>query len=127
MSPVIFRSFLAIAAGFLLLSTLIGITSVLFRKFVPAWSDPENSSRPAMAANLLPTCLYTALGGALTAFLAPRGALAHALMLALVTLVFSAISAFYLPAKFPLSYRLAIIALPPMAALGGGILEALIR
>lgn len=140
------RSLLAIGAGFLTLAVLVSLATVLMRRFVPQWTmheetsldDPTNdpvrggapaaaASRVGMAVNLAASMIFAAVGGAVTAWLAPDRPLIHALMLALAVLILSALAAHDVGRRTTAIYALALLALTPMAALGGGILVTLLR
>ncbi len=125
----ILHSFAAIGAGFLLIALLTAGTTGALRKLAPSWSTPSEgkASRAAMFANLFFSALFGSVGGVLAAFLAPGRPLLHAMLLALVVLVISALAAFELRHTYPAWYQAALLALAPMATLGGGILEVLYR
>jgi hypothetical protein len=137
------RSLLAIGAGFLTLVLLISLATALMRRFWPQWTIPwereaptahadparipEAASRIGMAVNLAASMIFAAAGGAVTAWYAPAGPLIHALILSLVVLILSALAAYDLARRTTAIYTLALLALTPMATLGGGILVTLLR
>ena len=132
-----FGSLLAIGAGFLTLASLVSLATVLMRRLAPQWTireeggpdavDPGAASRIGMAVNLATGMIFAAGGGAVTAWLAPARPLVHALMLSLIVLILSALAAHDLGRRTTAMYALALLALTPMATLGGGILVALLR
>jgi hypothetical protein len=122
----ILRSFIAIAAGFGCIALLTAITTLLMRRLVPSWARLP-PSRTAQLFNLVAGCLYGALGGRLTAIVAPSHSLIHSLILAIVVLLVSTIAASELRGQAPGFYPLALAVLPSLATLTGGILTALYR
>ena len=120
------RSFIAIAAGFACMALLTAITTLLTRWLVPSWARMP-PSRSAQLFNLVASCLYGALGGWLTATIAPVSPLFHALILAIVVLLVSTLAASELRGQALGFYPLALAVLPSLATLGSGILTVLYR
>jgi hypothetical protein len=118
------RSLTAIAAGFGSMVLLIAVTTLLTGWLVPSWVRMP-PSRAARIFNLLATCLYAALGGRVTAHLAPASPLIHALILAIVVLLLSTIAAGQFRGQSLGYYPLALAVLPSVATLGAGILTVL--
>jgi hypothetical protein len=137
------RSLLAIGGGFLTLVLLIALVTTLMRRFWPQWTIPRETeartphadsggipdaaNRVGMAVNLAASMIFAAAGGAVTAWYAPAQPLIHALILSLVVLILSALAASDLARRTTAIYTLALLALTPMATLGGGILVTLLR
>jgi Na+/citrate or Na+/malate symporter len=120
------RSFIAIAAGFACMALLTAITTLLTRWLVPSWARMP-PSRTAKIFNLVASCLYAALGGRLTATMAPVSPLVHSLILAIVVLFVSTLAASELRGQALGFYPLALAVLPSLATLGSGILTVLYR
>jgi hypothetical protein len=120
------RSFIAIAAGFACMALLTAITTLLTRWLIPSWARMP-PSRMAQAFNLTASCLYGALGGRLTATIAPVSPLVHSLILAIVVLLVSTLAASELRGQALGFYPLALAVLPSLATLGSGILTVLYR
>lgn len=120
------RSFIAIAAGFASMALLTAITTLLTRWLVPSWARMP-PSRTAQVFNLAASCLYGALGGRLTATIAPVSPLIHSLILAIVVLLVSTLAASELRGQALGFYPLALAVLPSLATLGSGILTVLYR
>jgi hypothetical protein len=118
------RSFIAIAAGFASVALLIAITTLLTRWRVPSWARMP-PSRSAQAFNLVAGCLYAAVGGRLTAIIAPVSPLIHCLILAIIVLLISTVAASEFRGEALGFYPLALAVLPSLATLGGGILTVL--
>jgi hypothetical protein len=120
------RSFIAIAAGFACMALLTAITTLLIRWLTPSWARMP-PSRTAQIFNLVASCLYGALGGRLTATIAPISPLIHALILAIIVLLVSTLAASELRGQALGFYPLALAVLPSLATLGSGILTVLYR
>jgi Na+/citrate or Na+/malate symporter len=120
------RSFIAIAAGFACMALLTAITTLLTRWLVPSWARMP-PSRTAQIFNLVASCLYAALGGRLTATMAPVSPLVHSLILAIVVLFVSTLAASELRGQALGFYPLALAVLPSLAIMGSGILTVLYR
>jgi Na+/citrate or Na+/malate symporter len=120
------HSFIAIAAGFACMALLTAITTLLTRWFVPSWARMP-PSRSAQLFNLVAGCLYSALGGRLTALMAPISPLIHSLILATIVLLISTVAASEFRGQALGFYPLALAVLPSMATLAGGILSVLYR
>jgi hypothetical protein len=120
------RSFIAIAAGFACMALLTAITTLLTRWLIPSWARMP-PSRTAQVFNLVASCLYGALGGRLTATIAPISPLVHSLILAIIVLLVSTLAASELRGQAMGFYSLALAILPSLATLGSGILTVLYR
>jgi hypothetical protein len=120
------RSFIAIAAGFACMALLTAVTTLLTRWLTPSWARMP-PSRTAQIFNLVASCLYGALGGRLTATIAPISPLVHALILAIIVLLISTLAASELRGQALGFYPLALAVLPSLATLGSGILTVLYR
>jgi len=120
------RSFIAIAAGFACMALLTAITTLLIRWLTPSWARMP-PSRTAQIFNLVASCLYGALGGRLTATIAPISPLVHSLILAIIVLLVSTLAASELRGQALGFYPLALAVLPSLATLGSGILTVLYR
>jgi hypothetical protein len=118
------HSFVAIAAGFGCMAVLITITTLLTRWLVPGWTRMP-PSRAAQIFNLLASCLYGAVGGRVTALLAPVSPLIHALILAIIVLLVSTMAASEFRGQTLGYYPLALAVLPSIATLAAGILTVL--
>ena len=120
------RSFIAIAGGFACMALLTAITTLLTRRLVPSWAKMP-PSRAAQIFNLVASCLYGAVGGRLTATVAPISPLIHSLILAIIVLLVSTLAASEFRGHALGFYPLALAVLPSLATLGAGILTVLYR
>ena len=118
------HSFIAIAAGFACMALLTAITTLLIRWLTPSWARMP-PSRTAQIFNLVASCLYGALGGRLTATIAPVSPLVHSLILAIIVLLVSTLAASELRGQALGFYPLALAVMPSLATLGSGILTVL--
>src|SRR3954451_13511818 len=120
------HSFIAIAAGFGSIALLTAITTLLTRWLVPSWARlPPSPS--AQLFTLVAGCPSSALGGRVTAIVAPSQPLFLSLILAIVVLLVSTIAASEFRHQALGFYPFALAVLPCLAALAGGILTVLYR
>jgi len=73
--------------------------------------------------NLTYSFIAAAAGGFITAWIANNNPLIHVLVLALVVLLLSALSAVQQRGQQPIAYQLALVALSPVGVLLGGLLR----
>lgn len=118
------RSFLAILAGFATMAVLVTIATTAITRSLPrVIGEPEHPRRRYLLLNLAYSAAFAASGGYVTAIVAKDDPLRNILMLAIVILLLSALSALQLRGKQPVAYQLALIVLTPVAALAGGLLH----
>ena len=119
---VILHAFLALLAGYATVALLvIGITALLTR-LTPGWVAAEGRPKPGYAfVNLSYSFLAAAAGGYVTAVIAAGNPLVNDLVLALVVLAMSALSAMQSRGKQPIWYALALVAVMPLGVLAGGL------
>jgi hypothetical protein len=120
------RSLAAIAAGFGTIAALTAITTLFTRWLAPTWNQMP-PSRGARLFNLVASCLYGGVGGAVVAWFVPVSPLVHSLILSLIVLLISTLAANELRTSVKGVYPLTLAVLPAMATLGGGILTVLYR
>ncbi|HZU10924.1 MAG TPA: hypothetical protein VFA02_13555 [Pseudacidobacterium sp.] len=118
------QSFFAILAGFVTVVGISGIAAAVLRKFAPSVADENTPADPfIMAVNVGIGMATSLLGGYVTARFSQGNPLIHALVLALVVLLFSAFSAVQMKNKQPVYYLLVLTVIPPLAVLCGGLLR----
>jgi hypothetical protein len=118
------HSFLALVAGFITIVGLMGITTALLKRIAPdVMRDEAPPNHFIMAVNVGTGLVCSLLGGYVTARYAQENPLIHALMLALVILLLSAVSAVQMKNKQPVYYLLVLTIVPPLAVLCGGLLR----
>jgi hypothetical protein len=121
---VILHAFLALLAGYATVALLvIGITALLSR-LTPEWVAAEGRPKPGYAfVNLSYSFLAAAAGGYVTAVIAAGNPLVNDLVLALVVLAMSALSAMQSRGKQPIWYALTLVAIMPLGVLAGGLVR----
>ena len=118
------HSFLAILAGFIVIVGLMGIATALLKRFAP---DLTREDAPPdlfiMAINIGIGLACGLLGGYITARYARGNPLVHALVLSLVVLLLSALSALQMKGRQPIHYLLILTTIPSLAVLAGGVIR----
>jgi hypothetical protein len=118
------RSFLAILAGFATMAVLVTVATAAITRSLPRLiGEPEHPRRRYLLLNLAYSAAFAASGGYVTAIVAKADPLRTVLMLAIVILLLSALSALQLRGRQPVAYQCALIVLTPVAALAGGLLR----
>jgi hypothetical protein len=118
------RSFLAILAGFATMAVLVTLATMAIAKSLPRIiGEPGNPRRRYLLLNLAYSAAFAVSGGYVTAIVAKADPLRNVLMLAIVILLLSALSALQLRGKQPVLYQFALIVITPVAALAGGLLR----
>jgi len=118
------HSFLAILAGFITIIGLMGIATVMLKRFAPNLTRDDTAPDSAiMAVNVGIGFVCSLLGGYVTARYAQGNPLVHALMLALAVLLLTAFSALQMKGKQAIYYLLISTTIPPLAVLAGGLLR----
>jgi hypothetical protein len=118
------RSFLAILAGFATMAVLVTVATSTISKSLPRLiGEPDHPRRRYLLLNLAYSAAFAASGGYVTAIVAKADPLRNVLMLSIVILLLSALSAIQMRGKQPVTYQLALIVSTPVAALAGGLLR----
>lgn len=121
---VMVHAFLALASGFATMAILVIVVTALLAKLTPDWVGEQGSPRPAyMFVNLGYSFLAAAAGGYVTAWVAAANPLIHVLVLGIVVLALSGLSALQARGKQPVGYALALVALSPLGVLAGGLVR----
>jgi hypothetical protein len=120
----ILRAFLALLAGFVSMAVLVGVATAVLMKLAPAWVGAPGNPRPEyVVVNLCYSLVAAAVGGYVTAWAAQGNPLYHALALAIIVLLLSALSTLQQRGKQPIWYQLLLIAITPVGVLLGGLLR----
>ncbi len=120
----ILHAFLALIAGFAVMAAMIAAATALLNSAVPEWTGKDGAPRGAYIFVNLGYSLAAALaGGYVTALIARQNPLIHTLVLALVVLLLSALSALQQRGLQPIWYQLTLIALTPAGVFLGGLLR----
>jgi hypothetical protein len=118
------RSFLAILAGFATMAVLVTLVTVAITKSLPRLiGDPGHPRRRYLLLNLVYSAAFAISGGYVTAFIAKSDPLRNTMMLAIVVLLLSGLSALQLRGQQPVIYQFALIILTPIAVLAGGLIR----
>jgi uncharacterized protein (UPF0212 family) len=121
---VILHAFLALAAGFAVMAALVILITALLTRLTPDWVGEQ--ARPHLdyvIVNLGYSFLAAAAGGYVTAWIAAANPLVHVLVLGIIVLALSALSALQSKGKQPISYQLALVAISPLGVLAGGLVR----
>lgn len=115
---VILHAFLALLAGFATVGVLVMVMAALLNYLAPEWAGAEGKPRPGYAfVNLGYSFLAAAAGGYVTAWTSAANPLIHVLVLGIVVLAMSALSALQARGKQPIWYALTLLALMPLGVL----------
>ena len=118
------HAFLALLAGFATMAILVIVITALLTRLVPSWVADQGKPQPAYVfVNLGYSFLSAAAGGYVTAWAATANPLIHVLVLAIIVLGLSALSALQARGKQPIAYQLALVALSPLGVLAGGLVR----
>jgi hypothetical protein len=118
---IMLHAFLALGGGFLSLLLAQALGTFLLRRVIPTWAAIEKKPGAGYTfANSGILFLSAALGGFVTARLAEANPLIHALALALIVLMLSAMTAMQSRGKQPIWYLLLMIGLTPLGVFVGG-------
>lgn len=111
----VWRSALAIAAGFTVTALLVTFTDLLVARLAPQlYPDVTRGAQPTatgLALNLAYGTLYAVLGGFVMALIARRQVMKHLYWLIAVLVVFGVISALQYAGVMPPWYSVAVVAL----------------
>jgi hypothetical protein len=118
------RSFLAILAGFATMAVLVTLATAAITKALPRLvGNQGHPRRRYLLMNLAYSAAFSGVGGYVTGAIAKADPLRNTLMLAIVILLLSALSAMQLRGQQPIAYQFALIVLTPIAALAGGLVR----
>lgn len=120
----ILRAFLALLAGFLTMAIMVGVATAVLMKRIPEWVGAPGHPRAGyIFVNLGYSFAAAMAGGYITAWLSTDNPLIHALALALIVLLLSALSAIQQRGQQPIWYQLTLIAITPAGVFLGGLLR----
>ena len=118
------HAFLALAAGFLTMASLVAVLTALLAWLTPSWVAEQGKPKPGyIFVNLGYSFLAAAAGGYVTALLAAANPLYHVLALGIIVLALAALSALQSKGKQPIWYQLTLLALTPIGVLAGGLVR----
>lgn len=120
----ILRSFWALLAGFATMELLIAAVTLLLLRGTSGWAGTPSRPSPAyVTANLSCSFLAAVVGGYVCAWMAVNGSLHTVLTLAIVVLVFGAISALQVRGLRPAWYQVAQMVVCALGVMAGGLLR----
>ncbi|MGH7533767.1 MAG: hypothetical protein ACREL4_10790 [Gemmatimonadales bacterium] len=124
-----FRSLLAVLAGYAAMAAFVIIATILAVRFIlriPASAmrsmDPTALSRPYLIANITASALAALIGGRITGAIADHAPVAHGLALAALMVAFGLLSARQSGAAQPRWYRTLLVTAMPALAVAGAAL-----
>jgi hypothetical protein len=118
------HAFLALLAGFAAMAVVVMLVTALVTRLAPEWAGAEGKPRPGYAfVNLGYSFLSAAAGGYVTAWVAAGNPLVLVLVLGIVVLAISALSALQTRGAQPVWYALTLLTLMPLGALAGGLVR----
>src|SRR5580698_4792556 len=121
---VILHAFLALAAGFAAMAALVIVITALLTRLTPSWVGEQGKPHfDYVIVNLGYSFLAAEVGGYVTAWVAAANPLVHVLVLGIIVLALSAMSALQSKGKQPIWYQLSLVAISPLGALAGGLLR----
>lgn len=121
---VMIHAFLALLAGFATIAMLVTVIAALVNRLAPEWASAEGKPQPGYAfVNLGFSFLASAAGGYVTAWASDANPLIHVLVLGIVVLAMSALSALQARGKQPIWYALTLVALMPLGVQAGGLVR----
>jgi len=121
---VVVHAFLALLAGFAAMAVVVMLVTALVTRLAPEWAGAEGKPRPGYAfVNLGYSFLSAAAGGYVTAWVAAGNPLVLVLVLGIVVLAISALSALQTRGAQPVWYALTLLTLMPLGALAGGLVR----
>lgn len=121
---VVLHAFLALLAGFAVMALLVVVVTAALARLTPDWVGATDSPRPGYVfVNLGYSFVAAGAGGYVTAWVAANNSLYHVLVLAIVVLALSALSALQQRATQPVWYALTLVGLTPLGVLAGGLVR----
>jgi hypothetical protein len=122
----IFRSIVAVIAGYAIMAAVVIALTVLIKRKAPQWMGARGKPNATyIYTNLLYSFGAAMIGGFVTALIAPRSPLAHACMLAALVFVLAVVSAVQIGDKQPRWYQAALAFIGPLGAIFGGMVLAM--
>lgn len=118
------RAFFALAAGFAVMTLIVVACTALLTRFAPDWVGPQTRPRAGYVfVNIGSSFLAAAAGGYVTAWIGEGNPLTDVLVLGIIVLVLSGLSALHGRGRQPIAYLVAMVALSPLGVLAGGLVR----
>lgn len=120
----IVRAFLALLAGFVTMAAIVGVITAMLVKLAPQWVGQKGHPRTGyIVVNLIYSLAAAILGGYVAAYVASNNILTYTLVLAVIVLLLSGLSALQQRGMQPIWYQLLLMAIAPIGILLGGLLR----
>jgi hypothetical protein len=120
----ILRAFLALLAGFAAMAALVGLATAAIVKLAPGFVGQTGQPRAGYVfVNLGYSLAAAILGGYVTAWIAHNNILTYTLVLAVIVLLLSGLSALQQRGMQPIWYQLLLMAVAPAGIFLGGLLR----
>jgi hypothetical protein len=120
----IVRAFLALLAGFATMAVVVGVATALLVKLAPDWVGRQGHPRTGyIIVNLIYSLAAAILGGYVTAWIVHNNILTYMLVLAVIVLLLSGLSALQQRGMQPIWYQLLLMAIAPAGIFLGGLLR----
>jgi hypothetical protein len=120
----IVRAFLALLAGFAAMAAVVGAATAMLVRLAPDWVGQQRQPRTGyVIVNLIYSLAAAILGGYVTAYIASNNILTYTLVLAVIVLLLSGLSALQQRDKQPIWYQLLLMAVAPAGIFLGGLLR----
>ncbi|HEY3706719.1 MAG TPA: hypothetical protein VGL22_16770 [Terracidiphilus sp.] len=121
---VLLHSVLALLTGFAVMFGIVFTTTMALMKGCPRWVGTPGRPSPAYVLVNMAYCFVGAVaGGFMTAMIAAADPLRTVLVLAVIVLVMSALSALECRGRQPIRYQIFLAVLGPIGVVFGGILR----
>ena len=118
------RAFVALLAGFATMALIVIAMNAMFARLTPDWAQARGRHDAGYVfVNLGSSFLAAAAGGYVTAWAGAINPLTNVLALAIVVLVFGAISALQERGRQPIWYLAALLILTPLGVVAGGLVR----
>jgi len=118
------RAFLALLAGFATMAAVVGVATAMLVKLAPDWVGRQRHPRTGyILVNLIYSLAAAILGGYVTAWIARNNILTYTLVLAVIVLLLSGLSALQQRGMQPIWYQLLLMAIAPAGIFLGGLLR----
>lgn len=122
--PPVLRSVYALLAGFATMTAIVFAITMVLMKRAPRWVGAPGRPNPAYTlVNMAYSFTAAIAGGYVTACVATADVMRTVLVLGLVVLVMSAISALEARHRQPIRYQIALAVLGPIGVVTGGLLR----
>src|SRR5258708_2609825 len=103
----IVRAFLALLAGFMTMAAIVGVITAMLVKLAPQWVGQKGHPRIGyIVVNLIYSLAAAILGGYVAAYVASTNILTYTLVLAVIVLLLSGLSALQQRGMQPIWYQL---------------------